>query len=290
MLLSSEDFAQQDQCQAFHTYSARYQPFRVSLNYALNEALHTAFTSSNPSHAPDRFMALATTPGIDADSKGLYESIIHHSRLVEVLATYLLAVEKVETIQPISCDWGEFQPRSFLTSDGRLRRIVLCDRWTPDREKMEKFSWRTAADCAVTNRPMLITAIVIGGVRSGLRPSPWTQGFQHPQNGGVRVQKRDGESFGENWRTVFREQTDLKPLDWLRIMQNDGAFEGRVFTCTEDVPVNRDEVLAEMKRMAGEMGATRQTRSACYRFKPCPFLPACSQGKSPAQLGWIEKP
>ena len=286
--MNTEDFSQHDQCQAFHTYSSRYEPLRVSLNYALNESLHAAFVANNPSHAPDKFMSLATTPGIDLDSQGLYTSIIHHSRLVELIATYIIAVEKTEVPSPITCEWGEFQPRSFLLPDGRLRRVILCDRWTAEREKMERFSWRTAADCAVTNRPMVLTAIVIGGIRAGLRTSPWTQGFIHPKNGIPRILKREGE-FNDNWRAVYREQTDIKPLEWLKLMQQDGAFEGRVFSVTEDVPKDREAVLEHLSVMAGEMGSTRQTRSSCYRFRPCPYLPACSTYQSPAQLGWVEK-
>lgn len=289
-MLSTEDFALHDSCQALRTFSNRYQPLRVSINFALNESLHSAFSTGYPSDASGKMISLGTNPGIDMESGKLYESVIHHSRLVELLATYILAIERPTIPSPISCAWGEFQPRSFLTADGRLRRVVLVDRWTTEREKMERFSWRTAADTALTNRPMVITALVIGASRGGLRPSPWTQGFTHPQ-WGLRIQKRDGENFADNWRSVYREQTDLKSLEWLTAMQKDGVFEGRVFSVTEDVPPNRAQVLDHLALMAEEMSGnpTRQTRSSCYRFRPCPFLPACASGQSPGQIGWIEK-
>ena len=289
MLLNSEDLALHDQCQRFQTYTSLYQPFRVSLNFALNESLHAAFEGDKASLAADKFMALATRPGIDIDAAKLYESVIHHVRLAELVATYVLSVEKTSVPGPITTDWGKFQPRSFLMADGRLRRVVLCDRWNKDRENLERFSWRTASDTAITNRPMVITAIVIGGIKAGFRVSPWTQGYEHPQTREMRVQRREGE-FNENWRTLYREQTDLKPLEWLRLMQSDGAFENRVFSVTEDVPKNRDEVLESISRMASEMGSLRQTRSACYRFRPCPFLKSCLEDQPPAQLGWVERP
>lgn len=289
--MTTEDFYQFDICPRKRAWGERYQPFRVSLNFALNAALHAALAANSPIVASDTIMGFAANPGIDIASDNLYSAVTHHSRLAELLATYVLSVGPSTTPAPISTAWGEFQPRSFLLPDGRLRRIVLVDRWTPEREQAERFSWRTAADTAITNRPMLITALIIGGARGGFRPSPWTVGFQHPTNGGIRVQKRDGQ-FGDTWKRVYREHTALRALDWLRIMQSDGAFEERVVSIVEDVPPNRADVLDQLAAMAEEIhsGSLRQTRSACYKFTPCPFFPACSSARSPAQLGWTEKP
>ena len=156
---------------------------------------------------------------------------------------------------------------------------------------MERFSWRTVADTTITNRPMVITAILIGSLRGNYRPSPWTQGFVHPQNGGIRIAKREGK-FIDSWEKVYREQSGLTSLEWLRIMQEDGVFPELVHSITEPPPKDRDHLLREMGQMASEMNSPnpRQTRSACYRFTPCPFLPACSTARSPAELGWAEKP
>ena len=221
----------------------------------MNESLYAAFAGNNPAFAAQKMMSLAANPGIDIDAKNLYESVIHHSRLVELIATYALSVGNCEVPSPISMKWGEFQPKSFLMAMVDLRRLVLVDRWSKDRENLERFSWRTAADTAITNRPMVITAIVIGGVRAGLRPSVWTQGYEHPANKGIRIERREGE-FNDNWRMVYREQTSLKPVEWLREMQNDNAFEGRVFSFTEDVPRNRQEVLDHLAVMAEEIKGT----------------------------------
>lgn len=286
--MTTDDLFNHDRCKRFATWTNLYQPLRVSINYALNEAIHAALGASDPIRASEKMMALAANPGIDIATDNLYTSVIHHSHLTELLATYLISVDKCSVPEPINTKWGTFQPRSFLTPDGRLRRIVLVDRWTPEREQVERFSWRTAADCAITNLPMLLNIIIIGGMRGGMRPSPWTLGYVHPQNGGVRVQRREGE-FGEGWKKVYREQASIKPLEWLRIMQSDGAFDGRVISIVEDVPKNRGEVLGQIERMAGEIGSLHQTRSACYRFTPCPFLSACASVQSPAKMGWVEK-
>lgn len=287
--MTTEDFVELDQCPRRREYNARYAPFRVSFHFALNEALNAALSASDPILASEKMISLASSPGIDYKSGNLYSAVVHHSRLAEVLATYSLSI-KSSVPAPISTEWGDFQPSSFLLPDGRLRRIVLTDRWTPEREQMERFSWRTAADTAITNRPMVITAFLIGSLRDGFRPSPWTQGFLHPQNGGLRIAKRHGE-FSETWKKSYREQSGLNALEWLKIMQDDDVFDEVVHTVVQDVPKNRNEVLAQMDRMAHEMTSSpsRQTRSACYRFTPCPFLPACSTGKPPAELGWRER-
>ena len=234
-------------------------------------------------------MNLAASPGVDFKSPALYSAVVHHSRLAELLSAYVLSVPSTP-LDPILMKWGDFQPQSTLLEDGRLRRIILCDRWTPEREQMERFSWRTAADCAITNRPMVITALIIGSLRDGFRPSPWTQGFLHPANGGLRIQKRDG-NFNDSWKKTYREQSGVNTMDWLKIMQQDEAFDGLVHTVVEPV-WDRAETLAHMEKMAFEMASShsRQTRSACYRFTPCPFLSACSTSRSPAELGWVERP
>ena len=123
-------------------------------------------------------------------------------------------------------------------------------------------------------------------MRVGYRPSPWTQGYLHPQNNGLRVQRREGE-FGEGWNKVYREQTSIPPLEWLRVMQSDGAFDGRVMSVVEDVPLNRGEVLRQLAQMATEIeqGSLRQSRSACYRFTPLPLPIGLREGKSP-RLSW----
>ena len=287
--MTTEDFAEHDRCPRFRAYNARYAPFRVSFHFALNDALSIALVARDPVLASERVLSLAASPGIDFKSNNLYSSVVHHSRLAETLAAYCLSIES-SSQSPIPAKFGPFTPQSFLLPDGRLRRIVLTDRWTPEREQMERFSWRTVADTTITNRPMVITAILIGTLRDGYRSSPWTQGFIHPQNGGIRIAKRHGE-FSDSWKKVYREQSSLSALEWLKIMQDDGVFAESVFSITENPPANRAEILEEMAEMASEMSSStpRQTRSACYRFTPCPFLLACSTSRSPAALGWAEK-
>lgn len=233
-------------------------------------------------------MALSARPGVELPSQNMYAVAIHHSRLLEVVASYCLSLP-ASTPGPIEMPWGSFQPDSLMLETGQLRRIVLVERWDEQRKQMEAFSWRTAADVCVTGRSMVITAIVIGRAKDGYRFTPWTTGFRHPNNGAIRVQKRDGTEFQDTWDKVLREQTDLKPMDWLGIMQYDGAFDDLVHSFTVYPPSDRDAVLAQMEDMAAEMGSLRQTRSSCFKLRPCSFSPACITGKTPEQCGWKDR-
>ena len=130
MLLSSEDFSSFDICPRLHTYSSLYAPLRVSVTRAMNQAIQLALSTANPIAASDKLMELAARPGLDVEGR-VYESAIHHSRLVELLSTYLLSIEKFSIPSPIPTSWGDFQPSSFLIPGNRLLRFVLCDRWSP---------------------------------------------------------------------------------------------------------------------------------------------------------------
>ena len=101
--------------------------------------------------------------------------------------------------------------------------MVLCSSWNTLREQEERTSWWTVGDIAVTGRPMLVNVLVIGSAKGGFRQSPWTTGYIHPENGTMRIKRKEGE-FTSRWKKVYREQTDRRALDWLTKMQTDEAL------------------------------------------------------------------
>ena len=127
-LLSSEDLHKHDFCARFRTLDARYEPFRLTLTVALHEALNAALRANDASVAYEKFMSLAANPGLDIPPNGLYQIAIHHARMLEVIAAYCLSLPG-ERQGVISSSWGDFQPDSFLLPDGRLRRVVIVERW-----------------------------------------------------------------------------------------------------------------------------------------------------------------
>jgi len=291
--LNTEDFSLFDLCPRRRLYELTYAPYRVPVSKAMADALHAGLSAADAGIAAEKLMSTAANPGLELPPENLYSACFHHSKLIEVITQYVLELEPLLSLPgPIRLPWGEFQPLSFLTNSGDLLRVVICDRWDEQREQMERFSWRTAIDTAITGRPMTIIAIVIGRAEKGFRSSPWTIGYRHPSNKTIRIKKKGAEEFGSRWDRVYREQTDEKPLDWLTTMQEDGAFENHAFMFTEPPPVNAAEVLRQIDKMAADIGAGvhNQTRSACFKLRPCPFTPACLTAQSPAQLGWREHP
>ena len=284
--MTTEDFVRHDSCPRFQTWSREFELPRIPLSEVLHQSLRSGLLAGDPCAAYQWFMARASNPGIDIEGYNVYDVAQHHASLAEVVCAYLLGADGAwKQAEAVSWEGIEFQPLSFQMADGRLRRVVLCSTWNTLRELEEKNSWWTVADTAATGRPMLINAIVIGQSRGGFRLSPWTTGFRHPENGVLRIKKKEGR-FTDNWKRIYRENTDFRTADWLQKMQEDGAFEDVVFSVTADVPPRRADVLLEMEQMAGEMGSLRARRSSCYRYAPCPMIRLCPAGATPEMAQW----
>lgn len=287
---SSEDFDVYDQCHRKQTWGAKFLTPRISLTAAMYQSLREGLLAGSAEKTREHFMGLAAKPGIDITAYNLYELVVHHASLMEIVTAYLLAGGEAWKQAPsVNLSEYKFHPLSYLLPDGRLRRVVLCDSWNALREKSETISWRTVADCVATNRPMLLNAISIGQSRKGFRTTPWTTGYQHPENKTLRVQRKEG-TFNESWKRVRREHTEKKPLEWMKIMQQDGSFENLVHSVTVDMPPRSSEVLEDMQRIAREMnsGPLHPSHSACYRFGPCGFSEICHSPQliTPESLRW----
>jgi hypothetical protein len=285
--VNTEAIWQHDQCPRLRTWSALYELPRVPLVQALHDSLRAGLVAGNGMAAREAFMAMAARPGLDIESNySLYDLAVHHAAMLEVITEYLAADGAWKPCAPVD----GFSPQSFLMPDGRLRRVVLCSAWNDLREQEERTSWRTVADTAMTGRPMLVNAIVIGQSRKGFRPSPWTTGYVHPENRTLRIQKREGK-FTDNWKRVYREQTDEKPDAWLKLMQDDGAFEGLVYHFSVN-PAGHD-AQRDIVRINKEIAENRtdMRRSACFRYAPCPFARLCHNAPpmTPDAARWARK-
>ncbi len=281
--MNSEFVVLHDECPRRATWMPQYVLPRVPLAQAMHEALRVGLIAGDPIKAKEAFVEIASSPGLDIQAYNVYEIAMHHAAMMEVICAYLVADGAWEPAEGL---------QSYILPDGRLRRVVLCSAWNPLREDEERTSWRTVADTVYSGRPMLINAIVIGQSRKGFRSSPWTTGFIHPENHMMRIQKREGK-FNDNWKKVYRENTDKKPEDWLYLMQEDGAFDNLVYSVDVDVPENRKEITADLERIEIELQSksTVMRRSACYKMSPCPFARVChhTNVKDPKEAGWKSK-
>jgi hypothetical protein len=283
--MNTSDFAYHDKCSRFRTWSERYELPRIPLSDALNTSLRAGLLAGDQAAAYTKFMALAANPGLDIDGGRIYDIAVHHAQMLEVLTSYLVTDGPWMPAEAVPFNGDTYEPLSYQLPDGRLRRVVLCSSWNSLREQEEKTSWWSVGDMAVTGRPMLVNVLVIGSAKGGFRQSPWTTGYIHPENGILRIRKKDGV-FTDRWKKVYRENTDLRSLDWLTKMQQDAAFEGIVESFTLD-GVDKG-VLKDMERM--KFGGTEMRRSACFRNVPCVMAELCHRGLNPARANWREKP
>ena len=295
-MITTEDLFRHDQCNRLETWSLGFELPRIPLGEALNRSLRIGLLSGKPEKAYASLMEIAANPGLDVTARNVYDIAEHHACLLETVTTYLLGSEGPwKPAGAVTCGF-DFQPLSYQMEDGRLRRVILCSSWSPLRETEERASWWTVGDTAATGRPMLINVIVIGQSVHGFRPSPWTQAFVHPENGILRIRRKPSEKTGpnpkftDNWKKVYRENTDHKAIDWLGFMQKDDAFEGVVHYLTVEP---WGDVLEDMARMAKEIGEGKTTmrRSACYRYAPCPMAGLCHAPKplTPEGSNWARK-
>jgi hypothetical protein len=281
--VTTEDVANHDACERLCTWSREYFYPRVPLAQALHQSLRVGLISGDPCQAKNALLATAANPGLDIEAYNVFDLAMHHAALIETVCAYLTAEGLWTPCGVVSCDGFEFEPLSYLLPDGRLRRVVLCSTWNVLREQEEKTSWWTVADTLATGRPMLLNVIVIGQARKGFRVSPWTTGYIHPENRILRVKKREGK-FTDNWKRVYREQTDHKAEDWLTIMQQDQAFDDLVLSC------NAEPGRGDLGKIAREIFArgTEMRRSACFRLAPCPMARVChhTQEITPDEARW----
>ena len=236
--MNSESVYLHDLCPRLATWSAAFDLPRVPLARAMSDSLRAGLIAGSGSKSRETLLEIAARPGLDIQGRNVYDIAVHHASLMEVVTDYLTAEGPWEPAGMVN----GLELESFLMPDGRLRRVVLCSTWNALRQEEERVSWRTVADVCVTGRPMLVNFIVISQSRFGFRPSPWTQGFIHPENHLLRVKRIVTEKTGlnpkftENWKKVYREQTDHHSDKWLKIMQDDQAFEDLVQYYTAEVP------------------------------------------------------
>lgn len=287
-MISTEDIARHDLCERFGTWRREFELPRIPLAEVLNASLRAGLLAGDERSAHSYFLEKAASPGLDIEGRNIYDIAVHHARMIEVICGYLLnGAGAWKPMGAVQCGF-DYQPMSFLMDDGRLRRVVLCSSWNPLREAEERNSWWTVGDTAATGRPMLLNVIVIGSSRGGFRPSPWTTMYTHPENGIARIKKKEGK-FSDGWKCSYRENSDHSVSDWLRMMQQDDAFEGIVHSFTVDA--TGASVLQDMGRIDAEIEkkGTAMRRSSCYRYVPCPMADLCPTGRTPENEGWKRK-
>lgn len=287
---------------AFETCSRKgywrqsWQRHRLEPNEMLRQALQAGLTESVRLDfgevAGERMMGLGADPGMDTPLHNVYDSVVHHAALADVLTTALR--------RPGSAAWSFPPPQvnrslqwtssAFLDPSGsRLRSIVLASNWNEERQAQELRSWHALGECAVYDLPMTIAVLILGRHLGGRRHGAWTKGFLHPQNKQLRFRKRQRvsyETFTDQWVPIWREErSDIKTSKWLEVMLQDGILKEICFTL--EVPAPR----SVLRKRVLEMAARKLERLSRWQFPPEPSLSVCDRPRCLFKTCcWSEEP
>lgn len=284
-LLNADDF-----CRRSAVLGRSWQRNLISPTAALYQGIEAGLEheGDDPGQAAgDALMTLAVERGLDTTQGDLFGLANHLSSIADFIVWMLRTgdhwkhPERLETFEPCS-----------YVSDGRLRRVVICDRWDEKRIIAEEHDWRTLEGC-IYGLPMDLLVFVLGASRDGRRHGPLTRGWLHPVAQDLRFQKRDGGEFGGNWSRVFREEFQGSREDWLNGMTADGVLEDVVLTHTV-YPEHAEEVktLAYRKLARLQSGEADPQLSQCFSaISPCQFNAACPYFREPSEaLGFVRLP
>jgi hypothetical protein len=249
--------------------------------------------------AGDSVMTLAVDRGLDTPQSDLFGLANHMAALADFI-TWLLRPSGAPWSRPADVKVGQepWESSVFLNEAGtRLKRVVLVDHWSDERELSEAHSWHSTGECAAYGMPMDQTVLIVGQRREGRYRGPFTLGWLHPVSKALRMRKRSGKGFDGNWVPTFREDYEGSREHWLDSMTEDGILTDALFHVEVDIP--EKDALGKIRRLAEKrMALMKETvelpdphPSVCDDpIHPCSFRSACWSFTSPSvQLGFIRK-
>lgn len=279
--MNSSDLVDFERCPRLLRWGQDHLPLRIKPLHALYRGLEDGLLGKSPK---DSVMAIAANPGLDVEGVETYSIAVHLAFLAEILSSYLLSM---------GAKWTK--SGQIFEVEGEYRRIVLIDRWSEERKFSEIRSWKTMAEVCQRDAPLLLNFLVIGTTSEHRRVSPWTRGWTHPKNQGLRFKKIDGSSLEKGWNQVWRERSGLSTERWLQRLQLDHCFQDLVHTVQVNVPRRRLEFLKDIERIEQEIAALPENppmrRSSCYQIgSTCQFAEVCNgaYNKTPSECGWVK--
>lgn len=243
--------------------------------------------------AGEEVMSLAEERGLETKNHEVYDSVIHHAALADILTTAIRkATESAWQVpEATGSSWAS---GAFLDPSGtHLRRVVLASSWNDERHYAEIRSWYSLGEIAQYNLPMQQVVLVLGSLRDGRRHSPWSKGLLHPHNHRLRFRKRTNastEGFKDTWARVWREDhAEIDRTTWLRAMLEDDVLRDVCFNVDIPVPGEieaqrlRDMAARKVEQLAGLTVLPDPQLSTCDWPNPCVFQRECHAGKEPSE-------
>ena len=290
-MTSAERLESSDRCLRSAYLSKTWQRNVLSPTAALYQAIETGLIYSGPEDpgqcAGDTLMTLAVDRGLDTHQSDLF-GLAQHLAAIADLCTWMLRTgapwPRPENIKVGDDTW---ESSAFLNEAGtRLRRIVLVDRWSEERQLSVEHNWNVFGETCSYQMPMDLTVLVLGQMRDGRRHGPFSKAWTHPISKQLRMRKRSGKGFDGNWIPVFREDWEGSREGWLDTMTEDGVLEDAVFHVEVQPHEEAKKIRSLIERRLTAIHECNALPdpcpSQCYGLSPCQFIGSCWEFKPPS--------
>lgn len=240
--------------------------------------------------ASDYAMELAASKSIDTAETDLLGLAEHIAALAEILA-WVIRGESAPWERPDPVEVGNGIPwhsSAYLGLAGaKLRQFIVTDRLDAFAELSIRHSWAVLGECAVYGTGMDVIVVTVGNLRQGRWSCPFTRGYTHPVNSGLRFKKRDGSEFTNSWGKVWREQSSVGLEEWYDAMCDDGVVADALHVLEVDHPENAEQIVnlavSKLERI-GSQDTPEMQLSRCFdRIRPCPFRMCCPRCIDPSE-------
>ena len=285
-MITPQTFDTYDRCERRFAYELTHESRGISALGLLYAAVEGSLVAADPVQgAKDAILNLTQRFDVNAGDLSPISAVRHVESMAEVIALALRAKlgrgSRLDPVPLLSHHWQS----NLFEFRGELHRIVLVSHMDDDTLRSFAHSWGTIGELAALERPLTLTVVIIGAQRGGRRHSNWAKGFQHPIQRNLRFAPRKKDSgFTENWKTVWREQSNYSAETWLEQMRNDEVLTDLIVS--RKIQYNgEDERMKTAKRdmltIADQMVHARtdspMRRSSCDELGKgaCPWQNVC---------------
>ncbi len=229
MILSSYLLDVYDRCPRRFAFERTHESRTISPLGLLYKAVEGSLVAADPAQGSrDAIMEVTARLDVAAgDHLSPISAVRHVDAMAEVIALALRArLGKAKPVEPVRVGCHEWQSGLF-DFHGSLHRIILASHLDDDSLRSFAHAWQTIGELAALERPITLTAVLVGAQRGGRRHSHWSKGFLHPIQRSLRFGRRRGgaDGFTEGWKECWREQSNIKADVWLERMRNDDVLD-----------------------------------------------------------------
>lgn len=288
MILTSQIFDTFDRCGRRLALEREYESLTTSPLGLLYKAVESAIAASDVAQGvADEVSSITKHKDVQAGDLSPISAVRHVSCMAEVIGLALKTkLGKMKRVESIPIGEHLWESNLFETRGGILHRIVFTAHLDDDSLRSFAHSWQTIGELAAIERPINLTAVVIGSQRGGRRHTPWAKGFIHPVQKNLRFGRRKAKAdgFTDGWKEVWREQSEIKAETWFERMQIDDMVDELIVTrkvqYREDdarMVQAKSDMLALIPRIEAVDRSEPMRRSSCDELGrgACPFQPCC---------------